>query len=152
MDSSNSNGLCGRVCYANGLDLCLIFSITPDGVVLLMFIVFLLRFTVVFTSPTTREGSSLGNDMDLTKKGHAQSLICVAECLLLTHILQFHVSRSKFILQTRKKQERLMLKEINKTDRPGLLMKIETTKRDCFFFNYIGQQMFPVQATPNYDI
>ena len=45
-----------------------------------------------------------------------------------------------------------MLNEINKTDRPGLLMKIETTKRDCFFFNHIGQQMFPVQGGPNYDI
>ena len=37
--------------YANGLDLCLVFSITPDDVVLLRFIVFLLRFTVVFSRP-----------------------------------------------------------------------------------------------------
>ena len=29
-------------------------------------------------------------------------------------------------------------------------MKIETTKRDCLFFIYIGQQMFPVQGGPNY--
>ena len=45
-----------------------------------------------------------------------------------------------------------MLNGINKTDGPGLKMKIETTKRDFFFFNYIGQQMFPVQGGPNYDI
>ena len=106
MASSNTNGLCRRVYYANGLDLCLVFSITPDGVVLLRFIVFLLRFTVVFSRPETRQGSSLDNDKDLTKKGHAQSLICVVECLLLTHILQFHVNRSKFILQTRKKNKK----------------------------------------------
>ena len=51
MASSNTNGLCRRVYYANGLDLCLVFSITPDDVVLLRFIVFLLRFTVVFSRP-----------------------------------------------------------------------------------------------------
>ena len=51
MASSNTCGLCRRVYYANGLDLCLVFSITPDDVVRLRFIVFLLRFTVVFSRP-----------------------------------------------------------------------------------------------------
>ena len=51
MASNNTSGLCRRVYHANGLDLCLVFSITPDDVVVLMFIVFLLRFTVVFSRP-----------------------------------------------------------------------------------------------------
>ena len=51
MASNNTSGLCRRVYHANGLDLCLVFSITPDDVVLLMFIVFLLPFTVVFSRP-----------------------------------------------------------------------------------------------------
>ena len=84
--------------------------------------VYCFPFTVYccFQSPTTRQGSNLDNDKHLTKQGHSQSSICVMECLLLTHILQFHVNRSKFLSQDRKKQVRLILNQISKNDRPGL--------------------------------